>query len=51
MKKYNKRKIWTIVGVVVAAILLLWWLYAAILINEDINELTFNVTSQTILLG
>ena len=51
MKKNTKRQIWIAIGVFVAAVLLLWWLYAATLINEDVNELTWNHTHQIILLG
>lgn len=46
MKKNNNRKIWVGIGVAVAIVLLLWWLYSAILIDEDINEMTQNLVQQ-----
>lgn len=34
----TKRKFWKALGAIVLCILLLWWLYVAILADEDINE-------------
>lgn len=42
-----KRKLWIRIGAVVLAALLLWWLFWAILIDEDENEgLTGNRTNR-----
>lgn len=34
----KKRKVWITVGVSIAIVLLLWWLYASTLLTEDENE-------------
>ena len=34
----NRRKFWIAFGAIILCILLLWWLYVAILVDEDVNE-------------
>ena len=41
-----KRKFWIRIGAVALAVLLLWWLYWAILVDEDENELGVPETEQ-----
>lgn len=41
-----KRKHWIRIGAVVLALLLLWWLSWALLIDEDENEAGFPETEQ-----
>lgn len=41
-----KRTFWVRIGVAVLAMLLLWWLYWAILIDEDENEQGLPETEQ-----
>lgn len=41
-----KQKLWVRIGAVALAVLLLWWLYWAILIDEDENEQGLPETEQ-----
>lgn len=41
-----KRKLWVRIGAVALAVLLLWWLYWAILVDEDENEQSLPATEQ-----
>lgn len=34
----KKRSVWITTSIVILCFLLLWWLYVAILVNEDSNE-------------
>ena len=44
--KCMKRKLWIRIGAVLLAGLLLWWLFWAILIDEDENEQSLPETEQ-----
>ena len=44
----TRRKVWVSVGVVVLCVLLLWWLYVAILVDEDANEQDAQATEQSL---
>lgn len=44
--KCMKRKLWIRIGAVLLAVLLLWWLYWAILVDEDENEQEMPATEQ-----
>lgn len=44
----TRKRFWTSFGAVILCILLLWWLYVAILGNEDINEEEAQGTELTI---
>lgn len=45
-KQDMKQKLWVRIGAVALAVLLLWWLYWAILIDEDENEQGLPETEQ-----
>lgn len=47
MKMEKRKKFWLYLGVALATILLLWWLFAATLITEDENESVQDVFEQT----
>lgn len=47
MKKSMTKKIWIYLGIAVAVVLLLWWLFAATLITEDENESVQDILEQT----
>ena len=44
--KCMKRKLWIRIGAVLLAVLLLWWLYWAILVDGDENEQEMPATEQ-----
>ena len=46
LMKCMKRKLWIRIGAVLLAGLLLWWLFWAILIDEDENEQSLPETEQ-----
>ncbi|WP_455671979.1 hypothetical protein [Phocaeicola sp.] len=41
-----KNRLWIRIGAIVLAVLLLWWLYWAILVDEDENEQGLPATEQ-----
>ena len=45
-----KRKLWIRIGAVVLAALLLWWLFWAILIDEDENDQGLPETEQILVI-
>lgn len=45
-KQDMKRKLWVRIGAVALAVLLLWWFYWAILVDEDENEQGLPATEQ-----
>lgn len=47
MKKNMRKRVWISIGIAVAVVLLLWWLYAATLITEDENESVQDPLEQT----
>ena len=44
----TRKRVWASVGAVILCVLLLWWLYVAILVNEDVNEQDAQTTEQNI---
>ena len=44
----KRRKFWVTLGAVILSILLLWWLYVAILVNEDANAAEAQETIQSL---